>query len=148
MKGYIAEHCLLMMLEIWRKVTDNKAFEALLTELSKALDCLSYDLLMDKLHAYGLDLASLNLSRHYLANRKQRTKVDSFYSSWGTILSVLPQGSILGPLLLHTFMCDILFIMKKTYFTGYADDNTPYVVRDNAKDVIKILEKFSKTLIK
>ena len=38
--------------------------------------------------------------------------------------------------------------MKKTYFTGYADDNTPYVVRDNAKDVIKILEKFSKTLIK
>ena len=53
-----------MMLEIWRKVTDNKAFEALLTELSKASDCLSYDLLMDKLRAYGLDLASLNLSRH------------------------------------------------------------------------------------
>ena len=64
MKVYITEHCLLMMLEIWRKVTDNKAFEALLTELSKASDCLSYDLLMDKLRAYGLDLASLNLSRH------------------------------------------------------------------------------------
>ena len=70
MKDYVAEHFLLMILEIWRKVTDNKASEALLTELSKALDCLSYDLLMDKLHAYGLDLASLNLSRHYLANRK------------------------------------------------------------------------------
>ena len=59
---------------------------------------------------------------------------------------MLPQGSILGPILFH--MCDILFVTEKTYFTGYADDNTPFWVRDNAKDVIKTFEEVFETLIK
>ena len=76
----------------------------------------------------------------YLSNRKQRTKVDSFYSSWEAILSRVPQGSILGPLLFNIFMFDMFLILKATYFTGYPDDNTQFVVRDNMEDVIKALE--------
>ena len=68
---------------------------------------LSHDLLIPKLHAYGLDLASLKILQDYLINRKQRTKVDSFYSSWEKILSVVPQGSTLGPLLFNIFKCDV-----------------------------------------
>ena len=87
-KGYGTQHCLLLMLEIWKEATDNnKAFGALLTDLSKAFDCLSYDLLIAKLHAYGTDIDSLNILQDCLNNRKQRTKVDSFYSSWEAILS-------------------------------------------------------------
>ena len=79
------------MLEIWKEATDNnKAFGALLTNLSKAFDCLSHDLLIAKLHAYGIDIDSLNILQDYLSNRKQRTKVDSFYSSWEAILSGVP----------------------------------------------------------
>ena len=85
------------MLEIWKEATDNnKAFGALLTDLSKAFDCLSHDLLIAKLHAYGLDIDSLNILQDYLSNRKQRTKLDSFYSSWEAILSGVPQGIIIG----------------------------------------------------
>ena len=84
------------MLEIRKEATDNnKAFDALLTDHSKAFDCLSHDLLIAKLHAYGIDIDSLNILQDYLSNRKQRTKVDSFYSSWEAILSGVPQGSIL-----------------------------------------------------
>ena len=80
-KGYGAQ--LLMMLETWKEARDNKeAFGTLLTDISKAFDCLSHDLLIAKLRAYGLDLASLEILRDYLTNTKQRTKVHSFYSSW------------------------------------------------------------------
>ena len=58
-----------MMLETWKEATDNnKAFRALLTDLSKAFDCLSHDLLIAKLHAYGLDLTSLKILQNYLTN--------------------------------------------------------------------------------
>ena len=148
-KGYGAQQCLLMMLETWKEATDsNKVFGALLTDLLKVFDCLSRDLLIAKLHAYGLDLASLKILQDYLTNRKQRTKVDSFYSSWEKILSGVPQGSTLGPLFFNIFMCDIFLISKTTSFTGYADDNTPFVVRVNATNVIKALEDIGENLIK
>ena len=90
-----------------------------------------------KLHAYGIDIDSLNIVQDYLSNRKQRAKEDSFYSSWEAILFGVLQGSILGPLLFNKFMCDMFLILKPTYFTGYAHDSTPFVVRDNITGVIK-----------
>ena len=74
-------------------------------------------------------------------------KVDSFYSPQETILSRVPQGSILGPLLFNLFMCDMFLILKATYFTGYADDNLPFVVRDNIADVTKALKKIGEDLL-
>ena len=38
-------------------------------------------------------------------------------------------------------MCDMFLILKTTYFTGYAGDNTPFVVIDNMTDVVKVVEK-------
>ena len=83
----------------------------------------------------------------YLSNRKQRTKVASFYRSLEAILSGVPQSSILGPFLFNIFMCDMFLILKATYFTGYADDNAPFVVRDNVSDVIKALEEIGEDLL-
>ena len=44
-------------------------------------------------------------------------------------------------------MCDMFLILKATYFTGYADDNTPFVVRNNIADVIKALEEIGQNLL-
>ena len=61
-KGYGIQQCLSLMLEIWKGATDNnKGFVALLIELSKTFDCFSHHLLIAKLHAYGLDIDSLNI---------------------------------------------------------------------------------------
>ena len=44
-------------------------------------------------------------------------------------------------------MPHMFLILKATYFTGYADDNTPFVVRDNIGNVIKALEKIGEDLL-
>ena len=103
-------------------------------------------MLIAKLHACGLDISCLDLLQDYLSNRKQRTKVDSFSSSWKDMLHGVPQDPILEPLLLNIFMCDMLFILKGAYFTGCADDNTFFEVADNVKDVVRSLEEFVKIL--
>ena len=126
-----------------RSYLNNKAFGGLLTDLSKAFDCSSHDLLFAKLHSYGLDVDSLNILQDYLSNRKQRIKVDSFYSSWETILHGIPQCSILGPLMFNIFMTDMFLMLKGIHFTGYADHNTPFVVRDSIKGVIKASEEIT-----
>ena len=59
---------------------------ALLTDLSKAFDCLSHELLTAKLHAYGFNLPALKLIQSYLSNRKQWTKINATYSLWEEIL--------------------------------------------------------------
>ena len=136
-----------MILEFFEDATvKNKAFGALLTDLPKALDCLCHDLLMAKLHDNGLDMCSLNLLQDYPSNHKERTKV-SLFSTWEDILSGVPQGSVLGPLLFNIFELVMFLISKTVYFTGQAGNNTPFAVADNINDVIQYLEEFGGNLI-
>ena len=81
-KGFSAQHCLISLIEKWKKSIDNSsAFGALMTDLSKTFDCLSHELLIAKLEAYGFDEKSLKLIYNYLSNRKQRVKINDSYSS-------------------------------------------------------------------
>ena len=93
------------MLGKWRLAVDNnEAMRALLTDLSKAFDCLSHDLLIAKLHSYDLSLTSLRLLSDYLSNSKQRIKVENVFCEWQNIQTGVPQASILGPLLFNIFL--------------------------------------------
>ena len=129
------------MLEKWKHAVDKgKCFGALLTDLSKAFDCLSHELLIAKLHAYGFDSPALKRIQSYLSNTKQMTKINATRSTWEEILFEVPQGSILGPLLFNIFLCVLFWIMFETDFSSYAVDNTPYAFGNSIDNVIKSFE--------
>ena len=59
------------MVENYKKALDQgNEYGALLTDLSKAFDCLPHDLILAKLHAYGFSTESLKLRNSHLTERK------------------------------------------------------------------------------
>ena len=121
-------------------------FGAVVTNLSKAFDCICHDLLIGKLNAYGLSLPALKLITDYLRNRKQRTKIGLIYCDWEDIISGVPQGSKLGPLSFNISLCDLFLEDEINYFANYADDTTSYSVGSTATEVLENLSGITKKL--
>ena len=146
-KNYSSNHVLIRLIEKWKKQMDNKLFVgAVLMDLSKAFDCVPHDLLIAKLHAYGFDMKTLILFYSYLKNRKQCVKINNVFSSLMVLVSGVPQGSILGPVLFNIFINDLVYFIK-TDLGNFADDNS---ISDSAKtipDLIKSLENESNNAI-
>ena len=127
------------MVEKWEEVLDKGGLGgALLTDLSKAFDCIKHDLLIAKLAAYGFDSRSLSFDFSYLNERKQRTKIHNSYSPYAHIACGVLQGSILGSHLLNISMCDMLFEKYECDMASYTDDNTPHKY---GSDVYTVLSK-------
>ena len=116
-KVIIDQQCLITLIETSKKYLDNnESFWALLADLSKAFDCVNNELLIAKLHAYGLDSSSLRLIHSYLNNRQQRVRIDNEFSTLSDIKDGVLQRSILGPLFFqYTYMRLVLYNAKMAY---------------------------------
>ena len=140
-KGFNAQYALLSMIERWKQTLDKGGHAgAVLMDLSKAFDTLNHELLVAKLGAYGFDKSALSIIHDYLTNRWQRTKINTSFSSWTELLTGVPQGSILGPLLFNLYINDLFLETTYTHPCNFADDNSLNAFDMKLEDLIHSLE--------
>ena len=148
-KFYSSNNVLMKIIEDWKKHLDDGDFVGtILMDLSKAFDFVPHDLLIAKLHAYGFDMNSLIFFYSYLKRRKQCVKINNFFSDFQVMLSGVPQGSNLGPILFNIFINDLFLWIEDSDLYNFADDITLSTFAKNIPDLIKTLENDSEKAIR
>ena len=118
---------------------DKQGFSGLLlTDLSKAFDCIEHEIVIAKLHTFNKK--SLELILSYLYDQIQRVKINFSFNHWSNVESGISQGSIKGSLLCNIYICDLFFDTTETDIANYAD-TTPYALDSKLENIVKLLEE-------
>lgn len=105
------------------KIRDkNMAAILILLDYSKAFDVIDHELMCAKLTFYGFDEAAVLFFRSYLSGRGQVVGLGGNTSQSKQIISGVPQGSILGPLLYVIYTSDMFSTVSNSHLQSYADD--------------------------
>jgi retron-type reverse transcriptase len=125
-KGRSTAQQLLKVLEDWTdKLENGGRIDVLYTDLEKAFDRVPHRKLLRKLKRYNLHPDIIDWIKAFLIDRKQQVQLNGIYSSWASVLSGVPQGSILGPILFIIYINELPDCLN-------ADSNI-FVYADDAK---------------
>ena len=132
------------MLDKWATaIGDGNAVAVLAIDLSKAFDCLDHESIRSAFTRLGMQ--DCNIIFDYLLRRKQYVDSNHFQSELNDILTGVPQGSILGPLLFILTLSDIEMAIDE-FLHMFADDITTWTQGQNWQIIKKQVERILKEL--
>ena len=113
--------------------------DAILLDFSKAFDKVDHKILLSKVSSIGIQGSLFNWISSFLSNRLQHVVVDGSISDKGPVLSGVPQGTVLGPLLFLIYINDIHENLSPgTHIRLFADDSLLYREIHNTSDTITL----------
>ena len=110
-------------------------------DFRKAFDCVQHPILLIKLVQLGVGEKVLMWIESYLSERVQKVLANDVRSTSQSIVSGMPQGSVLGPLFYIIYANDVSKIVKKCGVALYADDTVLYTANDNFVNSISKLQE-------
>ena len=132
--GFMAEkstttHLLECNLDWNTAISCKNGIDVVYLDFVKAFDSVVHKQLFAKLRCYGIGGMLLQWIESFLSNRLQAVRVGSCYSSICSVISGVPQGSVLGPVLFILFVNDITDCMADNVSVKlFADDAKIYSV--------------------
>jgi len=117
---------LLLVMEEWVDILEEGyPMDVIYLDFRKAFDSVPHQRLLNKLQAYGIKGKLLAWIRNFLTGRRQRVVYDGEKSEWSDVMSGIPQGSVLGPVLFVIFINDLPSVVKSA-MKVFADDTKVY----------------------
>ena len=135
----------------WNKILDHRTsptprIDLVSVDYSRAFYSISHDVLLEKLHrTYGFKGPLLNWISSLISNRHERVFFRGKMSDFVPVLSGVPLGSVLGPLLFNIYVNDLHLHLRSKIFQ-YADDTFLFRVINGDSDV-QFLQNDLATLI-
>jgi hypothetical protein len=127
--GYSVTTQLLECLDDWtRALSTGHNVDILYFDFAKAFDTVSHQKLLHKLEHYGFTGPFLAWIKSFLTDRTFSVRVNDTFSAFFPVLSGVPQGSVLGPLLYLLYSLEIPSIIKFCKTSLYADDTKMYEI--------------------
>ena len=118
---------------------DNKRIDVVYTDIAKAFDTVSHPKLLEVIRSYGIGKNLYNWIACFLKNRKQFVRINNSLSDPTEVVSGIPQGSVIGPLLFILYMDDVNKVVSQfTTVSLFADDAK--FSSTNSQDLQKTLD--------